>query len=172
MSTTLHFEGIVRVYELSDEQLFDADFQRWWRRFSLAEKEREARLVVEAKNMLMNAGRTQLLNFVGSSGSTSAFAQYYAVGTGAIYTVTPSDSQLAGELFRAQPASYSIVGNAVTISTNFTSGQANGTYTNAALFGVNATSTANSGTMMTHMIYTYTKTNANGITSDYTITLT
>jgi hypothetical protein len=172
MSNNIHFEGVVRVYELSDAQLLDADFQRWWRRFSLAEKEREARLVVETRNMLMNAGRTQLLNFVGSSGSTNAFAQYYAVGTGAIYTVTPSDSSIAGELFRAQPASYSIVGNAVTVSTNFTTAQANGTYTNAGLWGNNATSTLGSGVLMTHMIYSYTKTSANAITSDYTITLT
>lgn len=169
---TLHFEGIVRVYELTDEQLFDADFQRWWRRFSLAEKEREARLVVEAKNMLMNAGRTQLLNFVGSSGATSAFAQYYSVGTGAIYSVTPSDSSIAGELFRAQPASYSIVGNAVTISTNFTTAQANGTYTNSGIWGNNASATLGSGVLMTHMLYSYTKTSSTAITSDYTITLT
>jgi hypothetical protein len=169
---TLHFEGIVRVYELSDAHLEDADFQRWWRRFTLSEKEREAKLVIEARNMLMNAGRTQLLNFVGSSGSTNAFSQYYSVGTGAIYTVTPSDSTIAGELFRAQPASYSIVGNSVTISTNFTTAQANGTYTNAGLWGNGASATLGSGTLMTHMLYSYTKTNANAITSDYAITLT
>lgn len=178
---TLHFEGILRIREIPPEW-DDATFRHWWcdertpdgrliRQAAMSEREKDRYTVLEAKNMLMNAGRTQLLNFAGASGTTTAFAMYYAVGTGSIFTVQPSDTTLTGELFRLQPASYSIVGNAVTITTPFSTSQANGVYTNAGIFGNNATGTANSGTLMTHLLYSYTKTSAVAIANDYTITL-
>lgn len=175
MSENISIEGILRIYETSEE-LWKP---RWWRHvkkkgwkhLTLEEKAREGKLVVETKNMIMSAGRTQILSFIGASGATNAFAQYYAVGTGAVYTIQTSDAVLAGELFRAIPASFSVVGNAVTISTPFSTSQANGTYTNAGIFGNNATSTPGSGTLMTHLLYSYTKTSTVAIVNDYTITL-
>jgi hypothetical protein len=168
---TLHITGLLRVYELPDDQAL-AEYERWWPRFSLSEKERKGRLVVQAHNLVTSSGRTQILNFIGASGSTNSFAQYYAVGTGAIYIVQPSDTSLSTELFRAVPASYSVVGNGVTITTNFSTSQANGTYTNSGIFGNNATSTANSGVLMTHILYSYTKTSSVAIVNDYLISLT
>jgi hypothetical protein len=166
-----HFslEGILRVYEFSCDAEAQ-DLYAWWPRLSCQEKAREGKLVVEARNKLMSAGRTQLLSFLGASGATTAFSQYYAVGTGAIFTISPNDVLLAGELFRAIPASFSVVGNAVTVTTPFSTGQANGTYTNAGLFGNNATGTSGSGTLMTHLLYSYVKTGAVAIANDYTIT--
>jgi hypothetical protein len=176
---SLHIEGLLRIYEVDDE-LLDRNFLiRWWRHcrkkgwkyLTLAEKAREGKLVVEAHNQILSAGRTQLLTFAGSNTTTVAFAQYYSVGTGTIYSVQPGDTSLATELFRAVPASFTIVGNGVTVTTNFTSGQALGTYTNSALFGNGATSTPGSGTMMTHILYSYTHT-AIAIVNDYTISMT
>jgi hypothetical protein len=168
---SLKITGLLRVYEFSsDEEM--AEYANWWHRFSLAEKARKGHLVVEKHNLVTSAGRNQLLTFAGASGTTSAFAQYYAVGTGAIATVTAADTQLATELFRAAPSSSTIVGTTVTITTQFTTGQANGTYTNAGLWGGSATSTLGSGTLMTHILYSYTKTSANAIYNDYTISLT
>lgn len=168
MGETFSVEGILRIYECScDEE--QAALQPWWTRLTLREKARESKMVVEAHNMIMSAGRTQILAFIGASGTVASFAQYYAVGTGTIYTVQPSDSSLAGELFRAIPASFSVVGNAVTISTPFSTSQANGTYTNSGIFGVNSTSTSGSGTLMTHLLYSYTKSNQ-AIINDYTVT--
>jgi hypothetical protein len=165
----ISLEGILRIYEFSCDAE-QKELQPWWPRFELREKERHARLAVEVHNMIMSAGRTQILSFIGASGSTNAFAQYYGVGTGAIYTISPSDASLAGELFRAIPASFSVVGNAVTISTPFSTSQANGTFTNAGLWGNNATSTAGSGVLMTHLLYSYVKTSAIAIANDYTLT--
>lgn len=168
---SLKIDGLLRVYEFSgNEEL--AEYVNWWHRFSLAEKARKGRLVVEQHNLVTSAGRTQLLTFAGASGSTTAFAQYYAVGTGAIASVLATDTSLATELFRAVPSSSTIVGTTVTITTQFTTGQANGTYTNAGLWGGSATSTLGSGTLYTHILYSYTKTSANAIFNDYTISMT
>jgi hypothetical protein len=167
-----HFslEGILRIYEFSCDAEAQ-DLYAWWPRLSCREKAREGKLVVEARNKLMSAGRTQILSFIGASGTTTAFSQYYAVGTGAIYTIQPSDVLLAGELFRAIPASFAVVGNAVTVTTPFSTGQANGTYTNAGLFGGGtATSTSGTGVLMTHLLYSYTKTSSVAIANDYTLT--
>ena len=167
----LKITGLLRVYEFSgDEEA--AEYAAWWPRFSLAEKARKARLVVDRHNLVTANGRTQLLTFAGASTTTTAFAQYYAVGTGAIASVQATDTSLATELFRAVPSSSTIVGTTVTITTNFSTSQGNGVYTNAALFGNGASSTPNSGTMMTHILYSYTKTSANAIYNDYTISLT
>jgi hypothetical protein len=163
----LHIEGLLRIYEVPDERLL-----KDWQRLTLVEKAREAKLVVEAHNLIMSAGRTQLLTFAGSNSTTTAFAQYYAVGTGTIYSVQPSDSSLATELFRAVPSGFSIVGNNVTITTAFTGSQAVATFTNSGIFGNGATGTPGSGTLMTHILYSYTHASGVTIFNDYSITLT
>lgn len=173
MAECIKIEGILRIYEIPDELINDVSFQAGWARFTLAEKAREARQVVEAHNLITTFGRTQILNFIGASGTTTAFAKYYAVGTGTIFKVDASDPQLTNEIFRAVPASYSVIGSQVTITTNFTSSQANASYTEAGIFGgSSASGTANSGSLFTHLLYNYTKTNLSGITSDYVISLT
>jgi hypothetical protein len=175
VSEQFSIEGVLRIYEVPEElwllRWWKYIRKRGWKYLTLEEKAREGKLVVETHNMIMSAGRTQVLSFIGASGSTTAFSQYYAVGTGAIYSISPSDSSLATELFRAIPAAFSVVGNAVTVSTPFSAAQANGAYTNAGLFGSNATSTPGSGVLMTHLLYSYTKVSTIAITNDYTLTL-
>lgn len=178
---TLRFEGVLKLRKIPDDWT-DEEFRRWWcdertasgalvRKAGMNEREKDRYTVLEARNLLTSAGRTQLLTFAGASSTTTAFAQYYAIGTGAIFTVQSSDTSLATEFFRAAPASFSVVGNAVTITTNFTTSQGNATYTNAGIFGNGATSTPGSGTLMTHLLYTYTK-NSGPLVNDYTISLT
>lgn len=179
---TLKFEGILKIREIPPDW-DDATFRYWWcdersatgsliRKARMSEREKDRWTVVEAKNMLMSAGRTQILTFMGQLTAPAVFTQYYAVGTGTIFTIQPSDVSLATELFRAVPASFSIVGNAVTVTTNFSTSQGNGTYTNAGIFGVSATSTPGSGVLMTHILYSYTKTSSIAIVNDYTMSLT
>lgn len=168
MSTSINFEGILKIREIPADW-DEAAFQRWWPR--MAEREKDRSLLWEGKNMLMNAGRTQILTFMGQLTAPASFSQFYAVGTGTIYAVQPSDILLASELFRLAPTSFSIVGNAVTVSTLFSTSQGNGTWSNAGLFGVTATSTPASGVLMTHILCNFTKTSASAITSDYQLTL-
>ena len=183
MSTdTFAFTGILKIREIPADG-DEATFRHWWcdernasgrliRRAAMREREKDRRTVWEGQNMLMNAGRTQILTFMGQSSPPASFSQQYAVGTGAIYSVQPSDTLLASELFRLGPASFSIVGNAVTVSTVFSTSQGNGTWSNAGLFGVSASSTPNSGILMTHILCSYIKTSASAITSDYQMILT
>lgn len=179
---TLKFEGILKIREIPAEWS-DTEFKYWWcderspsgaliRKARMTEHEKDRWTVLEAKNMLMSAGRTQILTFMGQATAPATFSQFYAVGTGTIYTVQPSDTSLATELFRLAPAAFSIVGNAVTVTTNFSTSQGNGTYTNAGLFGVSASSTPGSGVLMTHILYSFTKTNSQAIVNDYTMSLT
>jgi len=155
-----------------------AEFEAWWPHQS--ERERDRYTVYETTNSITLAGRNQLLTYAGNNaltgggvglGNVVPFAQYFAVGTGAIISVSAGDVALNGELFRAAPSSSLISGNSVNISTFFGATQANGTYTNAGLFGNNATSSSGSGALVTHALYAFTKTSGQSLTSDYVINL-
>lgn len=177
----IHVEGIIRTRLLPEDWTY-ADYAYWWlpefdsnmriiRMPRMSNKEKERYTVAEEHNLLTTNGRTQILTFIGASGTgTGAFAQYFAVGTGSISSVSAGDTSLATELYRAVPASAVISGNQIDISIPFGAGVANGTWTNAGIFGVNATSTSGSGTLMTHALYSYTKTNTQSVTNDYLIT--
>lgn len=165
----LRFSGLVRVRELPRDCAL-SDFLEWWPR--LTERERERWTAYERKNVLTLAGRAQLLTYLSSSTATTlGFAQYFAVGTFPIISVSAGDTSIQSEIFRAVPNTSVITGNQVDISTYFGPSQANGIYTNAGLFGINASSTLNSGTLMTHTLYSYAKSNGTPITNDYLVTL-
>lgn len=165
----IRFEGLVRVRELPRDCELQ-DFMEWWPR--LTQRERERYTVYEHKNLLTTAGRNQLLTYISNSGGTTlAFAQYFSVGTFPITSVSPGDSSVQTEIFRAVPNSAVITGTQVDISTFFGASQANGNYTNAGLYGLNATSTLGSGTLMTHTLYSYSKANGTPITNDYLVNL-
>lgn len=183
MSNTLTFEGILKIREIPADW-GEAELKRWWydersasgtliRRAAMSDKEKDRWTVWEGKNMLMNAGRNQLLTFLGQLTAPGVFSQIFSVGTGTIYTVQPSDTTISGELARIAPSSFSIVGNTVTVSSTFSTSQANGTWTNCGLWGGgSATTTLGTGTLFTHLLCSFTKTSASAITSDYSATLT
>lgn len=161
--------GIIKVRELPKDITLQ-DYEEWWPR--LSEHERERYTAYEAHNILTLSGFNQLLTYISSSTATTlGFSQYFAVGTFPIITVQAGDTSVQGEIFRAVPSSATTIGNQLTLSTFFGASQGNGNYTNAGLYGVNATSTLGSGTLMTHTLYTYTKSNGTPISNDYIIVL-
>src|SRR5438445_3848299 len=161
----IKFTGIVKARELPAGCTRE-DFLGWWPR--LSEKERERYTAYEHKNILTNSGRNQLLNFIASNNVVvGAFAQYFAVGTFPITSVSPGDTQVQTEIFRAVPTLITLTGQQVNISTYFGPSQANGNYTNCGLWGINASATLSSGTLMTNALYTYSKINNQAITNDY-----
>jgi hypothetical protein len=187
--------GHIRTYRLP-AGLARADYESWWPR--LSEQERAAYLVPvrvpekrwnrwtrrdeltgrwveaeEATNIITTNGRNQILTYLGAGSLVGvvAFAQYFSVGTGAIVSVSAGDTGMIGELFRAQPSSFAISGNSVNISTFFGATQANGTYTNAGLFGNGASGTFGTGTLCTHALYSFTKTSGETLTTSYLINL-
>ncbi len=161
--------GIIKARELP-HGCSQEDFVDWWPR--LTEQERERYTVYEHKNILTTTGRNQLLNFIASNNAViGAFAQFFSVGTLNITAVSPGDTQVQGEIFRAVPTLITLTGQQVDISTYFGPSQANGVYSNAGLYGINATSTLSSGTLMTHALYVYNKLNTVAITSDYLVVM-
>jgi hypothetical protein len=174
-------EGIIRVRRLP-EGWTDDDYRKWWLPETdgkgkiivpsrMSEKEKDRYGEAEGRNQIMNAGRTAVLSYIGSpSGSSTQWSQYFAVGTGAITATSPIDTTLANETARKLPASFAVSGTQVDINVQFGTTDAQFAYTNAGLFGNGATSTLNSGTMMTHALFVYTK-GAFAISVDYIINI-
>jgi hypothetical protein len=140
-------------------------------RMSTAEKDRYT--IYEANNLLTTNGRTNILTYMGSTAAnTPAFAQWFAVGTFPLVTVSPGDTALGSELYRIQPSTATITGTQLDLASVLGSSAAVGTLTEAALFGVNATSTSASGTMQTHaLLNSFVKANGVTYTADYLLAL-
>lgn len=140
----------------------------------MSKRQLERYLAAESHNILTTAGRNQALQFLGNGGATGAFCQQVAIGTFGINSVSPGDTTLGGgsELYRQTPNTTAITGTqndiAVVIGTNI----AAGTWTNGGVFGINATSLAGSGTLMTHFLLNYTKVNGTPATIDVIPSLT
>lgn len=165
----IKFTGVVCARELPSGITLP-EFLAWWPH--LSEKERDRYTAARHENALMASGRAQLLTFASSNNAVvGAFAQYFSVGTSPLTSVSPGDAAVQGEIFRAAPTAVTITGQQVNVSTYFGPSQANGNYSNAGLYGSNATATLGSGTLMTHTLYSYNKTNGQAITNDYLLNL-
>jgi len=168
----MHFRrkhtGIISIRELPPD-MTERDYLAWWPR--LSEKEKDRYTVYRTENQLLTAGRNATLDYWSSQAAVNPFAQYFAVGDGGFTGVLPADSTLVGEVFRKIPTTITRTGNQVDVATLFLTTEGNFTYTNAGLYGNNATGTANSGTLYTHAPYAYPKTSAVSITNDYVMTL-
>lgn len=173
-------QGILRLRVLPDQDWTEEQFRFWWcderspsgrvlRPARMSQREKERYTCYESHNLITTAGITQVLTFIGAyGGGIVAFAQYLAIGNGGIFTVNANDTTLAGEFFRKIPTGYSTSGNAVDISTALLTTDAVGSWTNVGLFGNGATSTPNSGTLMTHLLTSFTK-GSTAYTADYQI---
>lgn len=167
--TNTKFTGIVKVRELPRDCTLE-DFLEWWPK--LTEHEKERWTAYEHHNTLTTAGRNQILTYIASQTPTTlGFGQYFSVGTFPINTVSPGDNSVSGELYRAVPNTATITGTQLDLATYFGPSQANGLLTNAGLYGINATSTLGSGTLMTHTLYNYNKQSGTPINNDYLINL-
>lgn len=172
--------GILTVHKIPDEWT-DADFKHWWcpvtapngqilqpARLSDAIK-REWQVPLDdgrmqAENLITNAGINQLLTNIGvqAQASMQPFSQILSVGNGAITGVTRADTAVAGDGFttgaRKAPASHANTGFSVMVTTNFGSGDAVGTLSNAGLYGGgSATTTTGTGTLYTHCLFSFSK---------------
>jgi hypothetical protein len=177
LKESIHINGLIRARAVPFET--EAEWKYWWlperneagtiiRPPRMNEKEKERYTVAESSNILVSNGITQVLNYIGANnGNSTAFAQQFAVGNIALSQVQSNDNSVAGEYFRAVPSLATISGVQQDISAFAGTTQANGSITNAGLFGVNATATIASGTLMTHSLFKYTKVNGVAVTFDY-----
>lgn len=136
---------------------------------------------VEFHNVACNAGRTQILNYIGNniaSGNIASFpgCNVFAVGNGNFGSTPPAstDTQLLAEQFRKQVSSggtygNGVSGNSVDTTCTFATTEANFTYTEAGIFAVTGTlpGSTNAGTIFGHASYAYTKTSSISLTNDY-----
>lgn len=174
-------EGIIRVRRLPPDWTED-EYRYWWlpernskgrllRLPRMGEREKDTYTEAVFPNLIMTAGRTQVLTYIGgTAGSTVAFGKYLAIGTGAILAPGPADTTLATEVFRKLQAGFTVQGTQVDINFALLSGDANVTMSNAGLYGAAATATLNSGTLETHALFSYVK-GAWTISVDYLVNL-
>jgi hypothetical protein len=150
------------------------EYWRWWPSLNESEQRhwRESHQCLETHNLLTVQGRTQLLSYIGSNAAVNApFAQYLAIGNFPIANVSGGDTSVQGEIYRQIPNSAVVTGTQIDIQTVIGTSSGNGTWTNCGLYGLNATSTSGSGTLMTHALLSYTKLNTQGVTVDYLVNL-
>lgn len=181
MLETIQFQGILRIRELP-EDFSPQDYLKYWCGIKdsagrliappvISEREKERYTVVESHNQLMTAGRALLLGYAGATGgSTTAFGKYLAIGTGTLQATNPADTSLVNEVFRKIQASNTVQGSQIDINFQLASGDAQTTFTEAGLYGGSASGTANSGTLCTHVLFSYTKGNWS-LSADYLINL-
>lgn len=167
------FVGHIRVIEHPEGMLLE-EYTRWWASLTDGEQRRykESHLGAETHNLLTVSGRTQLLSYIGSNAAVNApFSQYLAIGNFPIANVSGGDTSVQGEIYRQIPNSAVVTGTQIDVQTVIGNSTANGSWTNVGLYGINATSSSGSGTLMTHALLTYTKVNGVGVTIDYLINL-
>lgn len=178
-------EGIINIYEISENWAQDkAEFDYYWlpetrvingihrivrpARVSDGEKHERSMLKEPVHNLITTTGISLLLtNMAVASLSNQPFSQILSVGNGAITGVTRADTAVAGDGFttgaRKAPTSLSHVGFLITLLINFGTGDAVGTLTNVGMYGYNvlgsqnATTTAGTGSLMTHALFPFVK---------------
>lgn len=116
------------------------------------------------ENLIMNAGISQLLTNIGvqTQAAMQPFSQILSVGNGAISGVTRADTFVNGDAFgtnaRKAPASHANTGFSVMVTTSYAAGDAAGTWTNIGFYGGgSATTTAATGTLETHALFSFAK---------------
>ena len=127
--------------------------------------------VKEYKNLIPTVGRAAIASWLTNSSPTPASMRlnYTALGTG---TTAPAngDTQLQTETFRKAIASETNSNNIAYATAFYTAPEVSGTFKEAGIF-MNATGTANSGTLFSRVAIDITKTTSQTLTIDYTITI-
>lgn len=171
--------GIITLHEIPSEWS-EEDFRYWWcpvtnetgqiiQPARISDEAKAQMIVKRAENLVTNAGIALILTnlSVAGQGMMNPVTQILSVGNGVISGVTRADTSVAGDAFgtnaRKAPSSFSRVGFQTTIVTNYASGDANGNWTNIGWYGFNtgssqsATTTAGTGALATHALFSFTK---------------
>lgn len=101
-------------------------------------------------NQLTNLYRDSVLNQLKGNTFNSLNILYLAVGTSST-PASATDTQLGAEVFRSSPTSKAIIGNYLQTIWVLTDLQANEHLREIGVFAGNATSTANSGTLLSRV---------------------
>lgn len=122
------------------------------------------------KNLNPTVMKTMIANnLTDSSPDNNMLVNYGAVGTDGTSPAV-GDTTLTAELERTPIASLSNVDNVAQITAFFNENQGNGTLLEAGIFS-DATSTTNSGILVSHVNINITKSSAESLTLDWQITI-
>ena len=119
-------------------------------------------------NVLVQDGAQKLAKYV--SGDAPTDVEWMAVGDGATAGNSPSgtESALENELSRSSAITPSVSGETVTWSNTFSATEGNGSLSEMGMFDDSASA---SGTMLSYVIFSDTKDNANNdLTIEYNLT--
>ena len=107
--------------------------------------------VITVKNLITTVGKTALLKKIGDVVSTVGL-QYVAIGTGNTAAAV-GNTQLVSESFRKPPGSVSVLNNVLTLTQTLEGTETNGiTISEIGIFGINATISTNSGTLISRAV--------------------
>lgn len=189
---TVGLHGQIRIYTIPEWS--DEEFRYWWspETDQFGQIIRPARISDETKqswqahepvdNLVTNTGLNLWLvnTSVLGQGNMFPFFQILSVGNGTITGVARTDTGVSGDAFttgaRKAPTAYAITGFTTIVQTNYASGDAVGTWTNIGVYGYstagsqNATTTINTGALMTHALYAFVK-GASAYAVDYILSL-
>ena len=121
------------------------------------------------KNLIMNVGKNMVANRLAGTGN-SCDITYGAVGTSAAAPAA-DDTTLGTELDRVAVTAISASGSIVNVVCFFGASDGNGTLTEFGHFGEAATGAADSGTILNHVVISETKTSAETLTIESSITI-
>ena len=125
--------------------------------------------IIKKHNVSCTAGIESVASrLVGST--DKGIITYMALGTGST-TPNASDTTMDTELFRKLVSIRTVSGAVASFRTFFNSSEGNGTLVELGLFGDDATSIADSGTMYAHVAINKTKTSSETLTVDWSATV-
>jgi len=145
-------------------------FSETWT-FTLTDINTGKKRIYHYKNLIPTVGRQAIAEHLTDPTPTfsSLFVNFTALGTG-VTAPANGNTQLQTETFRKNTASATFAANVAFITAFYTAPEITGTFKEAGLF-MNATITANSGTLFSRVAIDITKSATETLTIDYTVTI-
>lgn len=126
--------------------------------------------IIHILNVFCNPGKASIAERLANRSTNRALVSYFATGVGA-GTPDQDDTVMFNELFRKPISVTSFSSNVVYFTTYLATSESNGDLTEIGLFGDEATSTSNTGTLFAHTNIVKTKTSSDTLTVEWAITI-
>lgn len=127
--------------------------------------------ITDVKNMFVTAGKNSLADSLrGTTSDNKGIITYCALGTSVVAPAL-ADTGLTTEIFRKLISVRTVSNNIATFTTFFTTAEGNGTIREVALFGDDASGTANTGTLFCKAAVNRTKSSADTLTLVWAVTI-
>ena len=140
-------------------------------RFTLEDVDTGEKTVQYYTNLVPTVGRQLIANNLASASPTNTMKITHAALGSSTTAPANTDTQLTTETYRNAIASTSNSANIAYATAFYSQTETSGTYKEAGIF-CNATGTANSGILLSHVSIDVTKSTSQKLTVDWTLTIT